>query len=326
MPNSGRSPWRIPSSLRAAPPPCSGRSRGSPPPRDRRRRRRPAAPRGRRPPDRRRARGRNRRSPRDRRSASATFSATAAEPGLPGATKSFVSDGDFASAAARACSRAAAAENQNVHRLSLPVLSRPRGAPEVGGGLSNSAPRGQTRISAKAAEPGFDAAAAFRRKRRREPPMMAAEPIAAGRQQTRAEFGRLGAADAAVALVGAAQDRAFALEIGQHEARRLRRQALGAGDLGVAQARRLGDRLQHRILGQRDAEIGERPLNRQAVGRRRATQQVVEFWLPSCSARSLFCPRYTNSNILGKAALAASHADPMLPSPALRRRPLGVLP
>ena len=118
--------------------------------------------------------------------------------------------------------------------------------------------------------------------------MMAAEPIAAGRQQKRAEFGRLGAADAAVALVGAAQNRAFALEIRQHEARRLRRQALGARDLGVADPWRLEDRLEHRILGQRDAEIGERPLNRQAVRRRRATQQVVEFWLPSCSARSPF--------------------------------------
>jgi len=51
---------------------------------------------------------------------------------------------------------------------------------------------------------------------------------------------------------------ALALEIGQHEAGRLRRQPLGAGDFGVAQARRLGERLQHRILGERHAEIGQR--------------------------------------------------------------------
>ena len=44
--------------------------------------------------------------------------------------------------------------------------------------------------------------------------MMAAEPIAASRQQPHAELSRLGAADTAVALVGAPHDPALAFEIG----------------------------------------------------------------------------------------------------------------
>ncbi len=65
---------------------------------------------------------------------------------------------------------AAAAKNENVHRLSLPILSRLLGAPAICGGLSNSAPRGQTRISARRlsqastpAPPSEGSAAASRR-------------------------------------------------------------------------------------------------------------------------------------------------------------------
>ena len=71
------------------------------------------------------------------------------------------------------------------------------------------------------------------------------------------------------------------------------------GDVRVAEAGRRDDDPQHRVLGRRDLEAGERALHRQALRRRGAPQQVVDFRFArpysaiaiprSAGPRPLFC-------------------------------------